>query len=70
MPKSTIVGMSYQDAINNFTENVRLVGPDPMSDPQKWNLNHGLYELTQALQRDLEQLNYKLDLILHALNQR
>jgi hypothetical protein len=39
-----------------------------MSDPQNWNLNHGLYELTQALEHDVEQMNYKLDRILHAFS--
>ena len=62
--------MSYDDARANFAENCNLVGPDPMADPQHWNLNHGLHELTSAIEADLQQIQHTLDAILRALNQR
>ena len=62
--------MSYVTAKGNFAENVQLVGSNPMSDPQNWNLNHGLFELTKSVQSDVAQLNKKLDETLVLLRRR
>lgn len=37
--------MSYEGAKNGFTENCKKIG-NPMADPQLWNLNHALFQLT------------------------
>ena len=62
--------MSYQGARKNFTENCQLIGPNPMTDPQNWNLNNGLHQLATAIEQDFAQTQQLLQKILKALNQR
>jgi hypothetical protein len=60
----------YEGARKNFTENCRLVGPNPMADPQNWNLNNGLIQLATAIEQDFDQTQHLLQQILNALRQR
>lgn len=62
--------MSYYNARNNFAENVALVGPNPMSDPQNFNLNDGLFKLTQAIENDMSEIKQLLHSILNELRSR
>ena len=48
--------MTYYNAQNSFGENKQLVGPDPMADPQNWNLNNGLQNFAAAVEQDLNEL--------------
>lgn len=54
------------DAERCFTENLRLIGRGlggVPTDPQAWNLNHGLLLLTRqvaSLQEDVQQLRSEL----------
>ncbi len=57
--------MSYQGARNNFEENTQLL--DTATDPEEWNLNHGLLNLTNAIEQDMAQIQQTLRAILDAL---
>jgi len=59
--------MSYSAARQAFVENKDLIGTQAMDDPQLWNLNNGLLNLTLALQSDLNRIQQTLDQILRAL---
>ena len=61
--------MSYQDAQKCFIENCNLIGPNPMTDPQNWNLNNGLEQFAAAVKQDLAEIDRKLTLILRVLHQ-
>jgi len=54
--------MSFINAINNFSENLRLfVSPD--KNPEKYNLNAGLQNLANGLQNlesKIDELSYEL----------
>jgi len=52
-----------------FEENKALVGPDPMTDPQTWNLNNGLANLTDAIHADLAEIQRLLAQIARAVSQ-
>jgi hypothetical protein len=60
--------MSYQSARNNFQENLNLIGPDPMADPQNWNLNHGLLMLANELDGDTVQIKNALSAIMREID--
>ena len=58
--------MGYVGAKKCFVENCNLVGANPMSDPQTWNLNNGLEQLAAAIQSDLHSiLNNQRELETH-----
>ena len=59
------VVMSYQDAIRQFQENIRLV--DATNDSLTWNLNAGLANLTEALSQDLATIRNSLQTIAEML---
>ena len=59
--------MSYSAARQAFVENKDLIGTQAMDDPQLWNLNNGLLNLTLALQADLARIQQTLDQILRTL---
>jgi len=61
--------MSYHMAKKCFEENKALVGPDPMTDPQTWNLNNGLANLTDAIHADLAEIQRLLAQIARAVSQ-
>ena len=58
---------NYNGARACFQENVNLIGPRPMADPQSWNLNNGLEQFAAAVQADLAEVHRKLDWILAAI---
>ena len=58
--------MSYQDAMQQFGENMRLV--DATNDPLTWNLNAGLANLAGALERDLAVIQNNLQTIIKMLS--
>lgn len=58
----------FMGACKCFRENVTLVGSQPMSDPQNWNLNNGLEQFVVAVERDLAEMNRKLNTILTLIN--
>ena len=60
----------YTGARRCFQENVNLIGPRPMDDPQPWNLNNGLEQFATAVHQDFDALDQKLNQILAALRQR
>ena len=60
----------YSGARKCFQENVNLVGPQPMIDPQNWNLNNGLEQFAAAVQADILDVHQKLDAILAVLQRR
>ena len=62
-----MAGMAYGRP--QFTENCNLIGPNPMKDPQNWNLNMGLNNLAKDTQNQFHELNQKLDQVLHLLRQ-
>jgi hypothetical protein len=60
--------MSYTTAKACFTENRDSV--NRRSDPQLYNLNQGLLNLTKQLQSDIDELNRKLKRLESLLLQR
>ena len=54
--------MSYYDAQRCFQENLQLLG-DLDGDPLSWNLNQGLYDLTAALESDIQKIHTLLLLL-------
>jgi hypothetical protein len=61
--------MSYHVAETCFVENANMVG-EPMNDPQTYNLNNGLANLSDAINSDLSQIKTLLNQILIALQRR
>lgn len=61
--------MSFHDAKRRFDENLELMG-GPDQDPLTWNLNTGLSELAESIQRSLEQLHSRLDRLERALEKK
>ena len=61
--------MSYATAKKCFQENLDMVG-DPMSDPQTFNLNVGLLNLTDEIESDISHIKTALRQIAAALNRR
>jgi len=53
-----------------FMENKDLIGSQPMDDPQMWNMNNALLNLTIALQSDLLRIQQTLDTIVKVLRER
>lgn len=47
--------MAYYEAQRCFQENLQLLG-EPDGDALVWNLNRGLYDLTAALEADLQKI--------------
>jgi hypothetical protein len=54
--------MSYNGAKACFAENINGMG-DPMSDPNTYNLNKGLFLLTKQLQVDIAKLEHAVALL-------
>jgi hypothetical protein len=52
-----------------FSENIRLVGPNPMNDPHTFNLNQGLFNLAKDVDHKMADLEHKLDRALTLLQQ-
>ena len=50
--------MAYDMACQQFDENVTLT--NRVDDPRNWNLNAGLFNLTEALSQDSEQIRRAL----------
>lgn len=61
--------MSYEDARKAFHSNTKFVCV-PEKDLATWNLNYGLFYLTEAIEGDLRRMQKTLDEILDELRQR
>jgi hypothetical protein len=59
--------MSYQFARDNFQDNLNLIGPNSMTDPQNFNLNNGLMNLANALEGDTHQIKNALRAIMQEI---
>ncbi len=52
--------MSWNLANKLFRDSLKLID-QPERDPQMWNLHSGLLNLSEAIQKDLEDLRQKIE---------
>ena len=61
--------MSYHWAEECFSENIRLFGP-AQTQPGKYNFYNGLFNLTEAIEQDMNSIQHLFQEIFNELRRR